>query len=96
MTSIGFSKPLRPEGRQWNGRYRFDPKKSLDAALKDAGLSLSDPFQRLRRSFGSVHVIRGKSICHVSKWLGHSSVTVTEKHYVHLGAKAYDSDIDAF
>lgn len=87
-----FKSGRRNEGRS---RYRFDPKKGLDIALKEAGLTLKDPFQRLRRFFGSVHVGKGKSIYHVSKWLGHSSVQVTERHYLHLGPKAYDADIDA-
>lgn len=91
----GFLFEARPQS-QGKCRYRFDPKKSLEAALKDAGLTTKDPFQRLRRSFGSIHVIKGKSIYHVSQWLGHSSVRVTEQHYTHLGAKAYDKDIDSF
>lgn len=86
-----FESDRKSEGKS---RYRFDPKKSLDAVLEDAGLTTEDPFQRLRRSFGSIHVIKGKSIYSVSKWLGHSSVRVTERHYA--GLQAYDPDIDSF
>jgi integrase len=75
-------------------RYRFDPRKSLVTALKKAGLTTSDPFQRLRHTFGSLHAQKGVSIFKVSKWLGHSSVQVTERHYA--GLQAYDSDIDSF
>jgi integrase len=77
-----------------HARYRYDPKKALLSSLKDAGLTTKNPFQRLRMTFGSIHVQRGKNIFTVSKWLGHSSVQVTERHYI--GIQAYDSDIDSF
>jgi len=75
-------------------RYRGDRKKVLVTALQDAGLPIEKAFQRLRSSFGSVHVQKGKSIFVVSRWLGHSSVSVTERHYT--GLQAYDPDIDAW
>ena len=75
-------------------RYRFEPKKSLLAALKAAGLTTSAPFQRLRHTFGSLHAQKGKSLFSISKWMGHSSVTVTERHYA--GLQSYDPDIDSF
>ncbi|NIA13113.1 MAG: tyrosine-type recombinase/integrase [Nitrospiraceae bacterium] len=75
-------------------RYRFDPKKSLVAALRDAGLGTREPFQRLRHTFGSLLAQRGVSIFKVSRWMGHSSVRVTERHYA--GLQAYDDDINAF
>lgn len=89
---------LFESGEQSQGRcrYRFDPKKSLDAALQEAGLTTQEPFQRLRRSFGSVLVNKGAPIYKVSKWLGHSSVRVTERHYAGIGSQAYDADIDLF
>lgn len=74
--------------------YRFDPKKSLMAALKDAGLTEKAPFQRLRHTFGSMLVQKGVGIFKVSKWMGHSSVSVTERHYA--GIEAYDPEIDVF
>lgn len=72
--------------------YRFDPKKSLMAALQDAGLTQKAPFLRLRHTFGSLLVQKGVSIYKVSRWMGHSSVAVTERHYA--GIEAYDSEID--
>ncbi len=74
--------------------YRFEPKKSLIAALAEAGLPTEQPFQRLRHTFGSLLVQKGVSIFKVSKWMGHSSVTVTERHYA--GLQAYDAQIDVF
>ena len=45
------------------------------AKIKDANI------HTFRRIFGSLLVQKGVSIFIVSKLLGHSSVTVTEKHY---------------
>lgn len=75
-------------------RYRFDPRKALISTLKEAGLTTKNPFQRLRHTFGSLHAQKGVSIFKVSKWMGHSSVKVTERHYA--GLQAYDSEIDSF
>lgn len=47
----------------------------------------------LRHTFGSRLVQKGVSIFKVSKWMGHSSVLVTERHYAHL-APGKDSEID--
>jgi len=81
-------------GDMSNSRYRFDPRRGLEACLRSAGLTTEKPYQRLRMSFGSVLVQNGVSIFKVSKWLGHSSVTVTERHYV--GIQAYDPEINVF
>ena len=78
---------------QGKSDYRFDPKKSLMSALKEAGLTQADPFQRLRHTFGSLLAQKGTSIYKIARWMGHSSVTVTEKHYA--GLQAYDDEIDA-
>jgi len=57
----------RPEGYLFEAkrhsagfhRYRYEPKKSLAASLEDAGLTTKNPYQRLRMTFGSIHVQRG-------------------------------------
>ena len=90
-TGFIFESSSRSEGKSI---YRYDPKKSMIAALKDAGLALESPFQRLRHTFGSLLVQRGVSIFKVSKWMGHYSVQVTEQHYA--GLQAYDPEIDLF
>ena len=61
-------------------RYRFDPRRSLRHALKEAGLGAEDPFQKLRRTFGSLLAQRGVSLFKIAKWMGHG-VQVCEKHY---------------
>jgi len=93
---------MKPEGflfepAPWSKgkhHYRFDPKRGLLDALKAAGLTTKAPFQRLRHTFGSLHAQKGKSLYSIAKWMGHSSVTVTERHYA--GLQSYDPDIDSF
>ena len=43
-------------------------------------------FHDIRRTFGYRLILNGMSIYHVSKLLGHSSVTTTERHYAPLMA----------
>ncbi len=72
-------------------RYRYDPRKALTTLLKDAGLTTNDPFQRLRRTFGSIHIARGRPAGIVAAWMGNSE-SVIRKHYA--GLMPYDSQID--
>ena len=44
----------------------------------------------LRKTCGALLIQNGVDIYRVSKWLGHSTVTVTEKHYVDLLRGDYD------
>jgi len=85
-----FESGRKSEGRH---RYHYDPKRSLLTALRDAGLTTRDPFQRLRETFGSLHAQKGTSIFKVSRWLGHASVKTTERHYAAL-TQQYDPDIE--
>ena len=52
-------------------------------ACKRAGL-VNVRFHDLRHTFASQLAMAGVSIFHISKWLGHASVTTTEKFYAHL------------
>ena len=74
-------------------RYRYEPKKALKATAEKAEVEGVN-FQILRHTFGSQHAINGTSLYKISKWMGHSSVNVTSKHYA--GLQDYDSDIDRF
>ncbi len=74
-------------------RYRYDPRKSFATIAKTAGVPRAT-FQLMRHTFGSQHAIAGTSIYKISKWMGHSSVDVTAKHYA--GLQEYDEDIDRF
>ena len=51
---------------------------------RDAGMNDSIRFHTLRASFGSYLLQQGVPISSISKLLGHSSIAVTEKHYVSL------------
>jgi integrase len=51
-------------------------------------------FHDLRHTFASQLVMAGVSIFKVSKWLGHSSVTTTEKYYAHLSLDSKREEIN--
>jgi integrase len=52
-------------------------------ACRRAGL-VNVRFHDLRHTFASQLAMAGVSIFHICKWLGHASVTTTEKFYAHL------------
>lgn len=87
------SGPVFVSGRKNEGkhRYPYDCKRALTSAIKRAGLPDADPFQRLRRSFGSMLVQEGVSIFKIARWMGHS-VKIAEAHYAAL--LQHDGDID--
>ena len=68
-----------------NVSHRFK-KECRKHGIKDAR------FHDLRRTFGYKLILNGMPIYHVSKLLGHSSVTTTERHYAPLMA----SEIEDF
>lgn len=51
-------------------------------------------FHDLRHTFASQLVMADVSIFQVSKWLGHSSVTTTEKYYAHLSQDSNREEIN--
>lgn len=77
---------------QGRNRYRFDPRKALLSVLREAELTTKQPFNRLRHSYGSILVQRGVPLIEVSRYLGHSSVKVTEKHYI--GHRVYHPGVN--
>lgn len=80
---------------QTGGAYSLQgPKKVLVRILKTAGVrTKGDGWHRFRRTFASRLVQRDIPIQKVSKWLGHSSITVTEKYYADFKPR-YDEDIE--
>lgn len=87
--------PVRGDGYVFGGsgsRLRADFRTRLCRAYRGAGLDPRSPFQRLRYTFGSLLAQQGVSLFKISKWMGHSSVLVTQRHYAHL--QTYDSDIN--
>lgn len=78
-----------PSGVPWkNNLYREFMKVAEDAKLDHINI------QTMRETFGS-HLLRRKvSIYLVSKYLGHSSVDVTTKHYAHIPIEETHEEID--
>lgn len=73
---------------------RQGPKDQINAILADAGLKESgEGWHKFRRTYASRLVQKGVSIEKVSKWLGHSTIGITEKHYACFAPK-YDKDIE--
>ena len=64
--------------------YRSVKKYYPPAGIENANL------HTLRKTCGSLLIERGVDIYRVSKWLGHSSVSVTEQHYIDLIKKDYE------
>ncbi len=63
----------------------------MSRKLKEIGLDAT--CHTLRHTFASHAVMAGIPIYTVSKWLGHSSVEITERHYAHLAASHMDEEI---
>lgn len=63
-------------------------KRALEHAELSAKLRLHD----LRHSFASLFLIDGGDIFKLSRMLGHSSVSITERTYAHLKPDAYEAD----
>lgn len=83
-------------GRPTQGKhkYPYDGRRGLVSALQRAGLTTKEPYQKLRVTFASIHADLGTDIFRVSRWLGHSSVKVTERYYAR--ARGYHKDIDKY
>src|SRR3989304_515202 len=78
-----------PSGVPWkNNIYREFMKVAEDSRLDNINI------QTMRETFGS-HLLRRKvSVYLVSKYLGHSSVDVTTKHYAHIPIEETHKEID--
>lgn len=64
----------------------------LRRAARKAGLS-DVTFLTLRHTFASRYVQAGVSLFTVSKWLGHTSVKMTEQHYAELSPEFHNVEI---
>lgn len=78
-----------PSGVPWkNNLYREFKKVAKAAGLNNINI------QTMRETFGS-HLLRRKvSVYLVSKYLGHSSVDVTTRHYAHIPIEETHKEID--
>ncbi|MBT4853086.1 MAG: site-specific integrase [Candidatus Marinimicrobia bacterium] len=96
MTATLF-KILDRRKNEMNEEFPFDFKynnvlKKLQIYYDRAGIKDAD-VHTLRRTFGSRLVQKGVPIFTVSKLLGHSSVVITEKHYVSLLKSDLESQV---
>ena len=81
---------LSKQNELWDYKNDFITKKFKKEARR---LGISDiRFHDLRRTFGYNLIRQGRPIYEVSKLLGHSSVTTTERHYAPL----ISTDIDDY
>ena len=85
LVSYPMSEPflLRPEKTEWSGLERFNFTWAFKTYVASQDLPWVTP-KVMRHTFGSLLVSAGVSVYKVSRWMGHSSVVVTEKHYARL------------
>lgn len=94
--------PLRadPNASLWPGKIKghpvltyerpYDPKGFYRYTFKPAAAKAGLPdlkFHELRHTFATIALESGETIFEVSRWLGHSSVDITDKVYAHLRKK---------
>ncbi|MCZ6691920.1 MAG: site-specific integrase [Planctomycetota bacterium] len=68
--------------------------RELQKAAVRAGIKGGCNFYTLRRTFGSWLTMNGVSMHKISKFLGHASITTTEKHYAGLVPETLHHDIE--
>ena len=70
--------------------------KKFKKSVRKSGLAEEIHFHSLRVSFGSFLLQEGVPISHISKLLGHSSISVTERHYAELKISDLEEAINNF
>ncbi|MCZ6690345.1 MAG: tyrosine-type recombinase/integrase [Planctomycetota bacterium] len=68
--------------------------RELKLAAERAKIPGGCNFTTLRHTFASWLTMKGVSLHKISKFLGHSSVTTTEKHYAGLVPESLHADIE--
>lgn len=76
------------------GKRYFRPLRD-SGALLPAGISPAMRWHDLRHTYASIMAAAGRDVRLVSTWMGHSSISVTEKTYVHLFRVDHSSEMDA-
>lgn len=88
----GLLKEILKSRELYDHPFAFSPDQVSRMILKyysQAGIDKAN-VHTLRKTCGALLIQNGVDIYRVSKWLGHSTVTVTEKHYVDLLSSDYD------
>ena len=80
-------------GFKFSGEY---VSKKFKKALRKSGLDERIHFHTLRASFGSFLLQSGVPISYISNLLGHSSISVTERHYTRLKLSNLNDAIASF
>ena len=79
---------LEPDKKVFIWKYPTNPSHNFRKLLQEINLrktvNSTRSFHTLRHTYASHSLMSGVNIFIVSRWLGHSSVKVTEKHYGHL------------
>jgi integrase len=70
------------------GKRYFRPM-MRSGALLSAGISTATRWHDLRHTYASIMAAAGVDVRLVSQWMGHSSISVTEKTYTHLFRQDY-------
>lgn len=83
---------LWPGRRTGKARPQSAVWRPFKRAVREAGLPEAMRVHDLRHSFASLFLLDGGDIFKLSRILGHSSVTVTERTYAHLRPDAYQED----
>lgn len=85
--------PARVPGEKGRSRSKPGRVRALQASgCARAGLSPKLRFHDLRHTLTSHWVLDGGDIFRLSKILGHSNVTITQKTYAHLAPEAWEQD----
>jgi len=100
LNSYFIGKHLNPDDYVFTTRtgrliHRASARHSLKAVARHACIPKEKAnWNILRHTFASNLVSNGVDIFKVSKWLGHESVTTTEKHYAKFRQRMDDKDIE--
>lgn len=78
-----------------NLRKRVFKPAVRSGALAPAGISPALRWHDLRHTYASIMAAAGRDVRLVSQWLGHESISTTEKTYVHLFRVDHSSEMDA-
>lgn len=79
-----------PRNERGEKHYQVELDRSFKRLTTSLGLSCR--LKDLRETFGSHLAAKGVSLYKISRWLGHASLQVTERHYAHL--QKSDGDIE--
>lgn len=82
---------VHPEKQPRAGRRRWDFRRTYRTALATAGVD-PIPFHSLRRTFATRAAEKGVPLSKIRLWLGHFSLTVTQRYIQH--GDGWDADID--